>query len=55
MTTKEKEQLTAEFGILAQLRHPNIVQYCHREHIKADSTLYLYVLLFCRLRRGEGN
>lgn len=43
MTTKEKEQLTAEFGILSQLKHPNIVEYIQRDHIKQDATLHLYM------------
>lgn len=42
MTPKEREQLSAEFSILAQLKHPNIVEYFTREHIKSDSMIYLY-------------
>lgn len=40
---KEREQLHAEFSILSTLNHPNIVQYYHREHIKASQDLYIYM------------
>jgi NIMA (never in mitosis gene a)-related kinase 2 len=43
MSAKERDQLTAEFNILSSLRHPNIVQYFHREHLKASQELYLYM------------
>lgn len=43
MTQKEREQLTAEFNILNSLRHPNIVAYYHREHLKSTQDLYLYM------------
>ncbi|PGH13345.1 NEK protein kinase [Polytolypa hystricis UAMH7299] len=43
MTQKEREQLTAEFNILSSLRHPNIVAYYHREHLKMSQDLYLYM------------
>ena len=43
MTQKEREQLTAEFNILNSLRHPNIVGYYHREHLKSTQDLYLYM------------
>lgn len=43
MSQKEREQLTAEFNILSSLRHPNIVAYYHREHLKASQDLYLYM------------
>ncbi|KAJ5560352.1 G2-specific protein kinase nimA [Penicillium frequentans] len=43
MSAKEREQLTAEFNILSSLRHPNIVAYYHREHLKASQDLYLYM------------
>lgn len=43
MSQKEREQLTAEFNILSSLRHPNIVAYYHREHLKATQDLYLYM------------
>lgn len=43
MTQKEREQLTTEFNILSSLRHPNIVAYYHREHLKATQDLYLYM------------
>lgn len=43
MSQKEREQLHAEFSILSSLRHPNIVAYYHREHLKATQDLYLYM------------
>ncbi|KAK2746510.1 G2-specific serine/threonine protein kinase [Myotisia sp. PD_48] len=43
MTPKEREQLTTEFNILSSLRHPNIVAYYHREHLKISQDLYLYM------------
>ena len=43
MSQKEREQLTSEFNILSSLRHPNIVAYYHREHLKATQDLYLYM------------
>ncbi|OAX81784.1 NEK protein kinase [Emergomyces africanus] len=43
MSQKEREQLTTEFNILSSLRHPNIVAYYHREHLKASQDLYLYM------------
>ncbi|KAK6537061.1 G2-specific serine/threonine protein kinase [Arthrobotrys megalospora] len=43
MSTKEKEQLTAEFSILSKLQHPNIVRYFNREHNKTDQSLYIYM------------
>jgi len=43
MTQKEREQLHAEFQILSSLRHPNIVGYYHREHLKATQDLHLYM------------
>lgn len=43
MSTKEREQLAAELAILKGLRHPNIVQYYEREHIKASSDLHIYM------------
>ncbi|KAJ5699020.1 G2-specific protein kinase nimA [Penicillium macrosclerotiorum] len=43
MSQKEREQLTAEFNILSSLRHPNIVAYYHREHLKVSQDLYLYM------------
>ncbi|KAL2258224.1 hypothetical protein VTK26DRAFT_8561 [Humicola hyalothermophila] len=43
MTQKEREQLHAEFQILSTLRHPNIVGYYHREHLKASQDLHLYM------------
>ncbi|TFB01285.1 hypothetical protein CCMA1212_006800 [Trichoderma ghanense] len=43
MTQKEREQLHSEFQILSHLRHPNIVAYYHREHLKASQDLHLYM------------
>lgn len=43
MSEKERHQLTAECGILSQVKHPNIVEYYTRDHVKSDSTLHLYV------------
>jgi NIMA (never in mitosis gene a)-related kinase 2 len=46
MSQKEREQLQAELSILKELRHPNIVAYYEREHIKASQDLFLY-MEFC--------
>lgn len=43
MSQKERDQLTAEFSILASLKHPNIVGYFHREHLKHTQELYMYM------------
>ena len=43
MSQKEREQLHAEFSILNSLRHPHIVGYYHREHLKSTQELYLYM------------
>ncbi|KAG9247432.1 kinase-like domain-containing protein [Calycina marina] len=43
MSQKEREQLHAEFAILSSLRHPNIVGYYHREHLKTTMDLHLYM------------
>ena len=43
MSQKEREQLHSEFQILSTLRHPNIVGYYHREHLKASQDLHLYM------------
>ncbi|GJN69333.1 G2-specific serine/threonine protein kinase [Purpureocillium lilacinum] len=43
MSQKEREQLHAEFQILSHLRHPNIVAYYHREHLKLSQDLHLYM------------
>lgn len=43
MSSKEREQLHAEFNILSSLRHPNIVGYYHREHLKSSQDLHLYM------------
>lgn len=43
MSQKEREQLHAEFSILNSLKHPNIVGYYHREHLKPTQELYLYM------------
>lgn len=43
MSAKEKEQLMSEFNILSSLRHPNIVAYYQREHLKDSHEFYLYM------------
>ena len=43
MSHKEREQLQAELSILKELRHPNIVAYFERDHIKASQDLHLYM------------
>ena len=43
MSQKERDQLHAEFSILSSLKHPNIVGYFHREHLKQTQELYLYM------------
>ncbi|KAH8662140.1 NIMA-like protein kinase [Xylariales sp. PMI_506] len=43
MSQKEREQLHSEFQILSSLRHPNIVGYYHREHLKLSQDLHLYM------------
>lgn len=43
MSQKEREQLHAEFQCLSSLRHPNIVGYYHREHLKSQQELHLYM------------
>lgn len=43
MSQKEREQLHAEFSILNSLRHPNIVAYYHREHLKPSQELHIYM------------
>lgn len=43
MSQKEREQLHAEFSILNSLKHPHIVGYYHREHLKSAQELYLYM------------
>ena len=43
MGHKEREQLHAEFSILSSLRHPNIVAYYHRQHLKDTQDLHLYM------------
>ncbi|EXJ79996.1 NEK protein kinase [Capronia epimyces CBS 606.96] len=43
MSQKERDQLHAEFSILSSLKHPNIVGYFHREHLKHTQELYLYM------------
>jgi serine/threonine protein kinase len=43
MSSKEREQLNAELQILSSLRHPNIVAYYHKEHLKASQDLHLYM------------
>lgn len=43
MSSKERDQLQAEFSILSSLKNPHIVQYYHREHIKQTQELYMYM------------
>jgi NIMA (never in mitosis gene a)-related kinase len=43
MSQKEKEQLQAELSILKELKHPNIVQYFERDHLKTTQDLHLYM------------
>ncbi|KAM3075281.1 G2-specific serine/threonine protein kinase [Clarireedia jacksonii] len=43
MSQKEREQLQAEFAILSSLKHPNIVGYYHREHLRSSQDLHLYM------------
>ena len=43
MSQKEREQLNAEMSILGSLRHPNIVAYYHRDHLKPLQELHLYM------------
>lgn len=43
MSAKEKGQLQAELNILKELRHPHIVQYYEREHLKATQDLHMYM------------
>lgn len=43
MSQKEKEQLQAELSILKELKHPNIVQYFERDHLRDSEDLHLYM------------
>lgn len=43
MSSKERDQLQAEFSILSSLTSTHIVQYYHREHIKQTQELYMYM------------
>ncbi|ODV86021.1 hypothetical protein CANARDRAFT_17295 [[Candida] arabinofermentans NRRL YB-2248] len=43
MNNKEKQQLTSEFRILRDLKHPNIVEYLHHEHIQDKQMVNLYM------------
>ncbi|KAF2770322.1 kinase-like protein [Teratosphaeria nubilosa] len=43
MSEKERSQLAAELDILKNLRHPNVVQYYTREHIKSSQDIHLYM------------
>ncbi|KAF2404334.1 kinase-like protein [Trichodelitschia bisporula] len=43
MSPKEREQLQAELSILKELRHPNIVRYFERDHLKTTQDLHLYM------------
>ncbi|KAI9887478.1 MAG: G2-specific serine/threonine protein kinase [Watsoniomyces obsoletus] len=40
---QEKQQFIAEYNILSTLRHPNIVAYYHREHLKVTQDVHLYM------------
>jgi NIMA (never in mitosis gene a)-related kinase 2 len=43
MSQKERDQLHAEFSILASLKNPHIVGYFHREHLKTTQDLHIYM------------
>lgn len=43
MSTKERDQLQAEFSILSSLKNPHIVEYYHREHVRQTQELYMYM------------
>ena len=43
MSQKEREQLQAEISILGSLRHENIVAYYHRDHLKPQQELHIYM------------
>ncbi|KAF1808595.1 kinase-like protein [Eremomyces bilateralis CBS 781.70] len=43
MNEKEKSQLLAEMQILKDVRHPNIVAYYEREHLKNTLDVYIYM------------
>ena len=43
MGQKEREQLHAEISILSSLRHPNIVGYYNRDHLKTTQHLHIYM------------
>ncbi|CDK26208.1 unnamed protein product [Kuraishia capsulata CBS 1993] len=43
MNSKEKQQLSAEFRILRELKHQNIVQYIHHDHIPEEHVVHLYM------------
>lgn len=43
MSEKERQQLYAEFSILNSLKHPNIVRYYDKEHIRDSKDLHLYM------------
>ena len=43
MTAREREQLAAEFNILNSLRHENIVGYYHRDHLRDQQEVHLYM------------
>lgn len=43
MSEKERQQLYAEFSILHSLKHPNIVRYYDKEHIRDSKDLHLYM------------
>ncbi len=43
LSKQEKHQFIAEYNILATLRHPNIVAYYHREHLKVTQDVHMYM------------
>lgn len=43
MNEKEKNQLLEEMRILKDVRHPNIVAYYEREHLKNTLDVYIYM------------
>lgn len=49
----ELMRVAAEFSILSALRHPNIVEYHHREHVKEHQMVYMYVFFLYFGERGK--
>lgn len=43
MSDREKRQLGAELQILAALKHPNIIEYFHRSHLRERDELHMYM------------